>query len=103
MTVLMTDGNRTSKAVACVTETYVVDDADKLTSINVGGTAVKTYSYNTAGPKTSVRTWTGATWRARDYKSRLSQILNPSSATNTFTYKGLRFDIIESILFGEGS
>ncbi len=83
------NGNRASKAAGGVTETYVVDDADKLTSITVGGTAVKTYSYDTAGRTTSVVTSAGTTSLMYDYESRITQITYPSSATNTFTYNGL--------------
>jgi RHS repeat-associated protein len=83
------NGNRASKSAGGVTETYVVDDADKLTSITVGGSAVKTYSYDTAGRTTSVVTSAGTTSLTYDYESRITQITYPSSATNTFTYNGL--------------
>jgi hypothetical protein len=32
-----------------VTEDYVVDDADKLLEVKVGGSAVNTYGYDAAG------------------------------------------------------
>jgi RHS repeat-associated protein len=67
----------------------VVDDADKLTSITVGGSAVKTYGYDAAGRTTSVATSAGTTTLAYDYEGRISTITYPSSATNSFTYNGL--------------
>ncbi len=50
-----------------MTETYTVDDGDKLSSITQGSTTVKSYTYD----------------------GRVTSIVYPSSATNSFTYNGL--------------
>lgn len=68
---------------------YMVDDADKLTSISEGGTTIKSYGYDAAGRTTSVTTSAGTTTLSYDYESRLTQITYPNSTTNTFSYNGL--------------
>jgi hypothetical protein len=49
------NGNRASYAIGGVTQTYNVDTGDKLNSITVGGTAVKSYTAMTrrGGPPRS--------------------------------------------------
>jgi RHS repeat-associated protein len=83
------NGNRASKAAGGTTETYTVDDADKLTNIKVGTTTIKSYGYDAAGRTTSVVSSAGTTTLAYDYEGRISTITYPSSATNSFTYNGL--------------
>ena len=46
------NGNRTSKTLNGVTQTYLVDDGDKLTAVKQGTTTVK--GYDGAGRTTSV-------------------------------------------------
>jgi len=82
-------GHRASKAAGGTTETYTVDDADKLTNIKVGTTTIKSYGYDAAGRTTSVVSSAGTTTLAYDYEGRISTITYPSSATNSFTYNGL--------------
>jgi RHS repeat-associated protein len=83
------NGNRLTKTLGGTTETYTVDDADKLTSISVGGSTTKSYGYDSAGRTTSVTTGAGMTTLAYDYEGRVTQITYPNSSTNTFTYNGL--------------
>jgi RHS repeat-associated protein len=66
-----------------------VDNGDKLNSITVGGTSVKSYGYDAAGRTTSVVTSAGTTTLSYDYEDRVSGITYPSRATNSFSYNGL--------------
>ena len=60
------NGNRTSKTLNGVTQTYLVDDGDKLLSVTQGGTTVKSYGYDAAGRTTSVVPSAGTTTVPRD-------------------------------------
>jgi len=72
-----------------VTQTYNVDDGDKLNSIVSGSTTLKSYAYDAAGRTTGVTTSAGTTTMSYDYEDRITQISLPGSVTDTFTYNGL--------------
>jgi RHS repeat-associated protein len=72
-----------------VTQTYNVDDGDKLNSIVSGSTTLKSYAYDAAGRTTGVTTSSGTTSMTYDYEDRITQISLPGSVTDTFTYNGL--------------
>lgn len=79
-------GNRWSKTLNSVTESYTYDTANKLLTAGP-----KTYNYDVAGNVTSVvnsatSTTTTLAW---DVENRLTGITYPGSTTNTFVYNGL--------------
>ena len=83
---LMMDRDRTGKTLNGVTQTYLVDDGDKLTSITQGGATVK--GYDAAGRTTSVVSSAGTTTLTYDFESRVKTIAGPG-VSNSFTYNGL--------------
>lgn len=78
------NGNRLTKTLNNVTESYTYDDADKM--LTAGS---KSYTYDAAGRTTAVAVGNDTTTLSYDYEGRLTQIVYPNSATNTFTYNGL--------------
>ena len=83
------NGNRASRTVNGVTETYTVDSGDKLTQVSVSGVATKTFDYDGAGRTTSIQTSSGTTSFTYDFESRVTGITYPNASTNSFTYNGL--------------
>ncbi|RYG15418.1 hypothetical protein EON82_26240, partial [bacterium] len=83
------NGNRTSKTLGGVTQSYTVDNGDKLTSISQGGTTVKSYTYDAAGRTKTVVSSAGTTTFNYDYESRVTGITYPGGGSNSFTYNGL--------------
>jgi len=68
-----------------VAEAYAYDNGDKLLSVSVGGSAVKTYGYDLAGRTTSVVSSTGTTNIAYDFEGRATSIVGPGvSQSNVF-------------------
>jgi RHS repeat-associated protein len=82
------NGNRLTRTVNGVTETYAYDNGDKLQSVSVGGSAIKTFGYDAAGRTTSVVTPSGTTSLTYDYESRLTSVTGPG-ITASYTYNGL--------------
>jgi RHS repeat-associated protein len=80
------NGNRATKTLNSVTDTYVNDDADKLTSITRGGSTIKSFTYDAAGRTTEVTVGANTTEFDYDYEDRLVTITYPNLSTNTFTY-----------------
>ncbi len=70
------------------TETYSYGDGDKLQSVSVGGTAVKTYGYDAAGRTTSVVSSSGTTTLSYDAEGRAVSISGPG-ISQTNSYNGL--------------
>jgi RHS repeat-associated protein len=85
------NGNRATKVLGGVTDTYSYDSHDKLTAISRGGSNIKTYAYDNNGNCTSVTVVSGSlvTSLSYDYENRLTGITYPSTATNSFQYNGL--------------
>ena len=71
------NGNRTSKTLNGTTQSYSVDDGDKLLSVTQGGTTVKSYGYDAAGRTTSVTSSAGTTTLTYDFESRVKTIAGP--------------------------
>jgi len=74
-----------SRTVNGVTETYAYDDGDKLLSVSVGGSPVKTYGYDPAGRRTSMVDGTGTMAWTYDVAGQLIQLYQPQG-TVTSTY-----------------
>jgi YD repeat-containing protein len=70
------------------TETYAYDSGDKLQSVSVGGSAVKTYGYDGAGRTTSVVSSAGTTTLTYDVEGRATSISGPG-ISQTNVYNGL--------------
>lgn len=82
------NGNRLTRTVNGVAETYAYDSGDKLQSVSVGGTPIKTYGYDSAGRTTSVTSSAGTTTLTYDFESRITQISGPG-INATYSYNGL--------------
>jgi YD repeat-containing protein len=84
----MTRTGTEPKTLNGTAQTYVNDDADKLTSITQGRSTVKSFTYDTAERTTGVTVSGNTTSVAYDYENRITTITYPNSSTNTFTYNG---------------
>ena len=82
------NGNRLTRSINGVAETYAYDSGDKLQSVSVGGTPIKTYGYDAAGRTTSVTSSAGITTLTYDFESRITQITGPG-INATYSYNGL--------------
>jgi RHS repeat-associated protein len=88
--------NRVSKSNGTITETYTVDNANKLTGVSWTGGGSKSYTYDSAGNMTSVTNagvTTNLTW---DAESRLkTAAVGGSTTTNTHNGLGQRVRKVE--------
>ena len=75
------NGNRTSKILNGVTDSYTYDAHDKLLS-----TSSKSYTYDHNGNCTAVTVGTLTTTLAYDYQNRVTGITYSGGATNSFGY-----------------
>ena len=71
-----------------VAESYAYDDGDKLLTVSIGGSPVKTFTYDAAGRTTSVVTSAGTTNLTYDYESRAISVSGPG-INQANTYNGL--------------
>ncbi|MEX2245050.1 MAG: RHS repeat-associated core domain-containing protein, partial [Fimbriimonadaceae bacterium] len=83
------NGNRATRTVNSVTETYAYDEADKLETVTVNSNVVKEFTYDDAGRTTAIETSAGTTSFAYDYEGRVTQITYPSTSSDSFGYNGL--------------
>ncbi len=81
-------GNRLTRTMNGVTETYAYDDGEKLLGVSVGGSVVKSYGYDAAGRTTSVVSSAGTTTLAYDFESRATSIVGPG-VSQVNVYNGL--------------
>ncbi len=83
------NGNRATRTVNSVTETYSYDEADKLEDITVNSNVVKEFTYDAAGRTTAVETGAGVTSLSYDYEGRVTGITYPNTSSDGFGYNGL--------------
>ncbi|GEM_PF-2464211 len=82
------NGNRASKTLNGVVQTYVTDAGDKLTGIWQGLSQVKTFTYDAAGRTTAITDGGVTTNFSYDYEDRITQITRSGMTTNTLGYNG---------------
>ena len=87
------NGNRLTKVLGGVTDTYTYDAGDKL--LTAGN---KSYTYDANGNCTAVTVGGLTTSLAYDYENRVTQLTYSNSSTNTFTYNAanLRLKKVDS-------
>ena len=83
------NGNRLTRTVNSVTESYVYDEADKLETVSINSSVVKEFTYDAAGRTTAVETGAGTTSFAYDYEGRVTSITYPGSSSDSYTYNGI--------------
>lgn len=83
------NGNRLTKTLNGVTDSYSYDDGDKLLAITRGGATIKSFGYDAQGRTTSVTTSSGTTSLSYDFDDRVTGITYPNSTTNAFGYNAL--------------
>lgn len=83
------NGNRLTRTVNSVTETYAYDEADKLLDITVNSSVVKEYTYDAAGRTTAIEANSQTTSFAYDYEGRVTSITYPNTSSDAFGYNGL--------------
>ena len=83
------NGNRLTRTVNSVTESYVYDEADKLETVSVNSNVVKEFTYDAAGRTTAVETGAGTTSFSYDYEGRVTSITYPSTSSDSYSYNGI--------------
>ncbi len=81
------NGNRLSRTVNGVLETYSYDAGDKLLAVS-GGLDPRTFVYDAAGRTTSIVRASGTTAFVYDYESRVVSVSGPGFG-NSMAYNGL--------------
>ncbi len=83
------NGNRATRTVNSVTETYSYDEADKLEDITVNSSVVKEYTYDAAGRTTAITANSQTTSFSYDYDGRVTGITYPNTSSDSYGYNGL--------------
>ncbi|CAN5528477.1 hypothetical protein BH11ARM2_BH11ARM2_01980 [soil metagenome] len=78
--------NRTSRTVGSTTHDYAYDGGDKLLTVKIGATTVRSYTYDAAGQPTAVTESAGTTNLVWDDDARMTSLTPPSASAQTHAY-----------------